>query len=139
MRSKESDRQKGIKLLERDLKHCPYHCFGRCSTDFCTHAQCEPTCSVERGREEGNDTEEVLEDVLGKNCSTSIHICFTVPCKTCRHVDAAVEQERLWEETLDDTLLLLLQTLHDGRGKYWPVILNKNYLCHILHRWLEWN
>ena len=39
MRSKESDRKNGIKLLERDLINGPLHCFGehvRCSPDFCT-------------------------------------------------------------------------------------------------------
>ena len=42
MRSKEPDRKKAIKLLERDLINGPLHCFGQhdqCSPDFCSTAQ----------------------------------------------------------------------------------------------------
>ena len=40
MRSKEQDTSKAVKLLEKDLKNRPNHCFGihtNCSLDFCTH------------------------------------------------------------------------------------------------------
>ena len=40
MRSKEQDTSKAVKLLEKDLKNGPNHCFGihtNCSLDFCTH------------------------------------------------------------------------------------------------------
>ena len=42
MRSKEPDKGKAIKLLERDLQNGPYHCFGQheqCSADFCLSAK----------------------------------------------------------------------------------------------------
>lgn len=42
MRSKEPDRKKAIKLLERDLLNGPLHCFGqhdKCSPDFCSTAR----------------------------------------------------------------------------------------------------
>ena len=68
MRSKEDDRRKAVKLLEKDLKNGPYHCFGihnGCSTDFCTHVP-ELTSSVAMsGNDEVND-DEALEDVEGK-------------------------------------------------------------------------
>ena len=42
MRSKEPDRRKAVKLLERDLINGPRHCFGHrdmCSSDFCSTAK----------------------------------------------------------------------------------------------------
>ena len=42
MRSKETDRKKAIKSLERDLINSPLHCFGQhdhCSTNFCSTAR----------------------------------------------------------------------------------------------------
>ncbi len=42
MRSKNPDRKKAAKLLERDLLNGPWHCFGihdRCSSDFCSAVQ----------------------------------------------------------------------------------------------------
>lgn len=42
MRSKEPDRKKAVKLLERDLINGPNHCFGlhdACSSDFCSIAK----------------------------------------------------------------------------------------------------
>ena len=49
MRSKEPDRKKAVKLLERDLINGPNHCFGihdGCSPDFCsTVRQRAPTSS----------------------------------------------------------------------------------------------
>jgi len=42
MRSKEADYLKAVKLLERDLKNGPSHCFGfhdQCSPDFCLTAR----------------------------------------------------------------------------------------------------
>lgn len=67
MRSREDDRRKGVKLLEKDLRNGPYHCFGihnGCSTDFCTHVN-ELTSSV---AESDNDEviDEELEEVEGK-------------------------------------------------------------------------
>ena len=45
MRSRESDRKLGIRLLKADLKNGPSHCFGRhsnCSPDFCSSARERP-------------------------------------------------------------------------------------------------
>ncbi len=42
MRSKESDRKLGVRLLKTDLKNGPNHCFGnhnQCSPDFCSTAK----------------------------------------------------------------------------------------------------
>ena len=42
MRSKDADRKKAVKLLERDLLNGPRHCFGihdGCSSDFCSAAK----------------------------------------------------------------------------------------------------
>ena len=42
MRSRESDRKLGIRLLKADLKNGPSHCFGHhsnCSPDFCSSAR----------------------------------------------------------------------------------------------------
>ena len=42
MKSKELDKRRGVKLLERDLLNGPRHCFGIhdvCSSDFCSVAK----------------------------------------------------------------------------------------------------
>ena len=50
MRSKEPDRKKAIKLLERDLINGPLHCFG-------SHDQCSPDfCSIAKENRSSNDT-----------------------------------------------------------------------------------
>lgn len=53
MRSKETDVNKAVKLLEKDLQNGPYHCFGHhdnCSSDFCLvakeRASTSPTVSA---------------------------------------------------------------------------------------------
>ena len=42
MHSKETNKQKGLRSLERDLINGPFHCFGhhaRCSPNFCSTAR----------------------------------------------------------------------------------------------------
>ena len=50
MRSKEPDRKKAVRLLEKDLINGPNHCFGvhdACSSDFCSTAkEREQRCDV---------------------------------------------------------------------------------------------
>ena len=61
MRSKEKDRAKAIKLLERDLKNGPFHCFGvhdNCSPDFCTNTSGQSTTSDNTSSHSDNGTHD---------------------------------------------------------------------------------
>ena len=49
MRSKEPDRKKAVRQLERDLLNGPAHCFGdhrHCSSDFCCKNKTDNTMNV---------------------------------------------------------------------------------------------
>ena len=73
MRSKEVDRKKAVKLLERDLRNGPYHCFGihdQCSSDFYTHKADQSMASPAPPADD-NDEDDVTDhpntnDVQGK-------------------------------------------------------------------------
>ena len=64
MRSKDPDRKKAVKLLERDLLNGPRHCFGihdGCSSDFCSAAK-QPDLHVVPSTSSGSDTTVVSEN-----------------------------------------------------------------------------
>ena len=68
MRSREPDRKKAVRLLEKDLINGPNHCFGlhdACSSDFCSTAkqrQVSASSSASFGEETTCDSDDVEED-----------------------------------------------------------------------------
>ena len=79
MRSKETDKHKGLRSLERDLINGPFHCFGhhaRCSPDFCSTAREKLHLTTLKQSEESDVCSEEESssddtDIMGKKC------CFT--------------------------------------------------------------
>lgn len=73
MRSKDLDRKKAVKLLERDLINGPNHCFGlhdACSSDFCSTAKDreqrkEASASSRRGSIDASDELDEDDDLVG--------------------------------------------------------------------------
>ena len=64
MRSKDPNRKKAVKLLERDLLNGPRHCFGihdGCSSDFCSAAK-QPDLHVVPSTSSGSDATVVSEN-----------------------------------------------------------------------------
>ncbi len=87
MHSKEPDRKKAIKLLERDLINGPLHCFGlhdNCSPDFCSTVkeklnQSSPVLQSDDPAalqsDETDDNPVVIDDdpdsdIIGKSCTS---------------------------------------------------------------------
>ena len=68
MRSREPDRKKAVRLLEKDHTNGPNHCFGlhdACSSDFCSTAkqrQVSASSSASFGEETTCDSDDVEED-----------------------------------------------------------------------------
>ena len=80
MRSKEPDRKKAVKLLERDLINGPRHCFGfhdQCSPDFCLTArgtQCSPGT---RPSEEPDNSSTDDDSFLGTCLCVCVCVCVS--------------------------------------------------------------
>ena len=79
MRSKESDKSRALKSLERDLINGPFHCFGhhdRCSPDFCSTSKekLQQSSSCGNGNaqdgpgstEDDDDDDDNNDDLVGK-------------------------------------------------------------------------
>ncbi len=67
MRSKEPDRKKAVKLLERDLINGPNHCFGihdACSSDFCSTTSASDTHESAEDNEDPDDDND--DELVGK-------------------------------------------------------------------------
>ena len=83
MRSREPDRKKAVKLLERDLINRPRHCFGshtECSPDFCSTAR-DNAISQDTASPEEPDTSSVSEDIVLGMLSLPLCVCvWTCEC-----------------------------------------------------------
>ena len=98
MRSKENDRRKGVKLLEKDLRNGPYHCFG-------IHSGCT---DLKKMRSKENDRRKGVK-LLEKDLRNGPYHCFGIHsgCSTdfCTHVNevttpSAAESDN--DEVTDD-------------------------------------
>ena len=98
MRSRESDRRLGVRLLKIDLKNGPSHCFGNhnhCSPDFCSTAKdrlhnghpIPETQAPVASSTSGNDTTE--EDDHNLTCKLDLHEYINL-CNFWDHLECLI-------------------------------------------------